>query len=115
MNSIYKYFASILILSFLLLTGCKKDDDNGECEISPTYNGSVKVIIDNSCAISGCHNNAGTAPGNFLSYQGLSGITMNGKFRNRVLVVKDMPALGQLSEADFEILRCWADNGYPLQ
>jgi hypothetical protein len=115
MNSTCKFLTSMLILSIVLITGCKKDDGNSDCEISPTYNGSVKTIIDNSCAISGCHINGGLVPGNFLSYQGLSGVTMNGKFRNRVLVVKDMPLTGQLSEADFEILKCWADNGFPLQ
>jgi hypothetical protein len=108
---------SLLLLSLMALTftACKKDPVDNNCDIVPTYNSAVKVIIDNNCALSGCHDGGGFAPGNYTSFQGLSGVTSNGKFRNRVLVVKDMPLGFELSASEFETLRCWADNGFPLQ
>lgn len=84
------------------------------------YN-DVKHIITTSCATPGCHDN-GTAQSNvnMSSYATMSGgnghknvlhKNING-FYDRVIVKKDMPTIGTLSQADLDLLQKWVDNGY---
>jgi len=112
---IRKYLLPILILIILtIVISCQKDRDS--CDTIPTYTESVKVIIDNNCATSGCHDNSGFAPGNFSSYQGLQGVIGNGKFKNRVITQMSMPpAPLKLSSQEFELIKCWSENGFALQ
>ena len=104
----------LLVVSLIICSACTKDTDSN-CDNIPVYNGDVKNIIDTYCATAGCHDGNNGAPGNFRSYQGLSTITSNGKFTRRVIELKDMPPGGNLPSSDFEKLRCWAENGFPLQ
>jgi hypothetical protein len=90
----------------------------------PTYEGSVKAIIDNSCAYAGCHFD-NSAPGIYSSYNGLLGILENNLFRSRVIINKDDPQNGMppdyapdgrpkdLTPEELDIITCWLDNGFP--
>ena len=81
----------------------------------------IKHITLTSCATPGCHD-AGTAQNNvnMSSYATMSGGSghknilhknSNG-FQDRVLIQKNMPPLGTLSQADLDLLQSWADNGF---
>ena len=64
------------------------------CMVSiPTYEGSIKAIIDNSCAYSGCHLD-GSAPGVYTSYSGLESVVRSGSFKEKVVSLRDDPNLG---------------------
>lgn len=107
----------LLTAGLIAVASCKKDDpaDDTPCTISPTYNTEVQAITTSRCATSGCHDGSGSAPGDFSSYQGLQSILTNGRFTQRVLVDKTMPQGISLPANEFEILRCWAANGFPQQ
>jgi hypothetical protein len=79
-----------------------------------TYTNYIKNLVDNSCAFVGCHdgNTAGT-PGNYGTYQALEGIIASGKFKSRVLDVKDMPKGFLLSSGQLDSIKCWLCNGHP--
>lgn len=93
-----------------------------ECDESPiTYIGHIKVIIDTKCSYSGCHDTAGTAPGNYTQYIGINLATSSGQFDKRVFSDANTgfsmppPTVVQsqeLSEDEMLLLRCWAQDGY---
>lgn len=88
-----------------------------------SYSSSIVDIIENSCAYSGCH--LDSAPGTYVSYQGLIGNLNNGRFMERVITLKDDPNLGMppdfapddrpqnLTAEELQLIRCWLEAGYP--
>lgn len=90
----------------------------------PTYEGSIKGIIDNSCAYSGCHLD-GSAPGVYTSYAGLEGVIGSGSFKEKVVGLRGDPNLGMppdfapegrpkdLTQFELELIQCWLENEYP--
>jgi hypothetical protein len=99
------------------------------CEsMKPTYSTNVKAIIDQSCAYSSCHDGSGgLGPGDYKTYNGLLTSIQNGNFTDRVINDKDNPSRGMppdasvypeslqdnLSDIQFEIIKCWIENGFP--
>lgn len=78
---------------------------------TPTYEGSIKVIIDNNCTGGLCHDN-GSNKGDFTSYSGLKTVIDNGKFKTEVLVDQSMPRNGNLSQEEINAIQCWMENDY---
>lgn len=106
--------------------GDKDEDPVDPCDsINATYDGDVKAIINSSCAYSGCHDGMNTGlpedARDYTTFAGLGVNTANGKFKTRVLDVKNMPNPDitpddkpqELTTAQLEILQCWHDAGYP--
>ncbi len=113
MKKINKTLLSIFC-GVLIFAACQKDSP-AECDTVPTYNSNVKAIIDANCTTSGCHDGGNGAPGNFKNFQGMNQVTTSGAFTRRVIEKKDMPASGTLTDAEFNILQCWAAEGFPLE
>lgn len=118
----------ISLTYLLLLFSCTRDSlgepIKGDCEnLNVTYVAMIKPIIDETCAYSTCH--LDSAPGNFLSFNGLLPYLENGEFKNRVLNIKDDPTLGMppdfvpnnrpfsLTDEELNLIRCWLDNNFP--
>lgn len=72
-----------------------------------TYSNNIAPIIANNCMP--CHE-AGSLL-DFTTYEKLSVVAKDGELDRRVLLLKDMPPLGPLSEDDQKKIRCWLDNG----
>jgi hypothetical protein len=100
--------ASSLLIA-VLFSSCKKDDVtcNGS---TPTYNSTVKQILDSKCM--SCHG-SGSSDGDYSTYSKLSPILTSGKFEEEVLTKKSMPQGSSLSSDQLSTLRCWIDNGFP--
>ncbi len=106
----------------IAISSCTKDKlpvviDN--CDDITTYNADVKLIIDKSCAYSGCHV-TGFVYGNHSSYISLKEQLDNGLFKKLVLDERQMPPqyapVGKpkaLSQQEIELIYCWAKSGYP--
>ncbi len=133
----------VLFNAFLLLLGMEAIGLFSSCsndELPPpqtpefcdtivaSYNTNVKTIIDESCAYSGCHDGSGgLGPGNYNSYNGLTGVLDAGTFRSRVIGLKEDATIGMppnqsvyaeskkddLTEEELRIIECWLDVGYP--
>ncbi len=92
-------------------------------EVVATYDESIKIIIDATCAYSGCHNGTPGVPGDYSSYAGLELDLENGSFFRRVIDSKDDPVLGmppdrapgptELTEEELQLILCWVENDYP--
>jgi hypothetical protein len=109
-KSMIRKFISIACIS-IALGACKKDKSAGKltpsCDgSSPTYNGSIKSILDSRCGSASCHPN-------YTSYQGLSGILQSGDFKREVLTNQTMPEGSSLTQEQLNKIQCWVDNGFP--
>ncbi len=92
-------------------------------QVNPTYDGSIRPIIDNSCAYSSCHLDVG--PGIYTSYAGLLPALESGQFEERVITLRSNPVLGMppdnapegrpmyLKQEELELIQCWLAAGYP--
>jgi hypothetical protein len=87
--------------------------------ITPTYNAQASVIINNSCAFSGCHNNATKKEG--ISLEGYTNAKSQFLDNSKNLAsihhasgVEKMPYKGtKLDDATINLLDCWVKNGCP--
>ncbi len=124
MNEYKNYAILIAVMGIcpVLLWNCSFDKAEMtmlQCEDEVTYQNTVKPIIDGSCAYNGCHDGSSEAPGNFTNYGGMLNWLQNDLFEQRVIINRDMPpadATGptELSSEQIRILRCWLQDGYPI-
>ncbi|NND06977.1 MAG: hypothetical protein HKN87_11405 [Saprospiraceae bacterium] len=103
-----------LTLTLAILVGCTSDSvmQPEPCMEVLTYEAGVDQLIQNNCNLSGCHDGSGGV-GNYNSYQGIQRSLENGQFKQLVLIERSMPKGQSLSEAEYEIFRCWAENNFP--
>jgi len=113
------------VLFFFVLVcifSCAKDSvdpvDNS-CGTSYSYTGDVKLIIDQSCAYSGCHDGVSGAPGNYTTFDGMSNALSTGVFENRVVLAQNMPpdyatdGPTELTVEELTIVTDWVNAGFP--
>lgn len=132
MNNNLKSFSFFLLLSLTLYSlSCTSDKlaeptVGDECDqYDATYDGDVKAIFDETCALAGCHVTGSGVPGVFEDFAGLANHTNDGPngFRDRVIILAGDPSSGMppnysagpqdLTEEQLEIFRCWVNSGYP--
>lgn len=107
-----RFFFLLAVLTLLVVAGCSNDSFTPECDGgTPTYDGEMKTLIDQNCAISGCHG-AGSSRGDYTSFAGLLPDLNNGKFTREVLTDQSMPRGGSLTQVELNSVQCWADNGF---
>jgi len=107
----------ILIFTFFCVVGCYKDSTvAGNCGVTISYSEDIIPIIQNSCKTSGgvfgCH-------ADYIdNYSWLKARLKNGIIQNRVFDLKDMPqvpntfGIDSLNAVDFELMKCWVEQGY---
>ncbi|MBX2817019.1 MAG: hypothetical protein KTR24_13520 [Saprospiraceae bacterium] len=109
----FKYLG--FALAFLLTcTFCTRDtvEEPDSCTIAPTYTEGARALIANKCSFSGCHDGA-SGVGNYTTFQGLQRNLENGAFKREVLDARTMPQGSTLTAAEYDLFRCWAENGFP--
>lgn len=101
----------------LLWSACGKDTPKGpDCNISGvdfSYTKNIKRIIDQQCV--SCHQPGGAvgAVGDFRTYNGLKTYLDNGKILKTVVIDKNMPQGGSMSQAERDSVNCWIAAKYP--
>ena len=100
-----------ITMLLVVLTACKKDKVNEKltptCDGSaPTYQNTIKSIIDTKCATSNCHSS-------YSNYSGLQPALQNGSFRREVLVDQTMPQGSSLTQDQLNKIQCWVNNEFP--
>jgi uncharacterized membrane protein len=81
------------------------------CDSIPSFQSSIKNIIINKCAISGCHDAFASGGYIFQNYAQISGAKDN--IKAAAVVQKIMPLSGTLEPSEINQLRCWIENGAP--
>lgn len=113
----------LLVAIVLVANACTKDQAKEpglatKCApIMPTYNSSVKFILNSNCAFSGCHDAGTQADGiNLSDYANAKVESENGKIVCSVTSngCTPMPlSAAPLSDSLITELQCWAFNGSP--
>lgn len=81
-----------------------------------TYQNKIEAIIQNNCAISGCHTGVSPTGGLFLdTYAQVKAIADNGNLTDRTIVQQDMPPSSPLSNCEMEAIQKWVNNNSPEQ
>ncbi|WP_435261544.1 hypothetical protein [Tenacibaculum sp. nBUS_03] len=111
-----KNLTTFLLLS--LLTVVLNSCSSSEVPIPPpvteniTYSKNVKVIIDNSCATSGCHSASNPAAGlSLTNYTQVKNAAQNGSLHFRI-DNNTMPPSGPLASDKKNIIDKWKSDGY---
>lgn len=119
-----KQLLCFLVLSIIFLIACNKSTTDYAAQAvctgnTPTYLNDVAVIINNNCAVSGCHNNAASSAG--IALEGFANASSQFKDNKKNLIsihhgkgASNMPKnASKLSDADINKLDCWVKNGCP--
>jgi hypothetical protein len=106
-----------LMVAAVALSGCYYDVEEElyptSCTgIDPSWSVSVAPLVAQRCSGSSCHN-AGSENGEIATYAQVKALVDNGKFRNRVLVLQDMPLGSSLDRCQLDMLKAWVDAGAP--
>lgn len=116
----FQKIAFISVFAVAVVTGCKKEDlITYDCTgLTPTYTADVKPIMDNNCAISGCHNSSSKADGkDYSTYNSVKSGSSSNSFLGSMQHLsgyKSMPKGGsKLSDAQLKTISCWIENGTP--
>ena len=108
-----KYVCLLFVCLLLFIIACKKEkkEEAIDCSgVSPSYVSEVKPIVNANCLSSGCHN-AGSANGDYTTYNGLKAVASSGALESRAVTNKTMPPSGALSLADRKKIKCWVSSG----
>ncbi len=71
-----------------------------------SYSIDIQPLLTTNCVA--CHSSSFQ---DFSNYAGTKVWLDNGKFVFRVLTAKTMPLSSSLSQADYDKIKCWVDNG----
>ena len=112
----------IATTTFLILIFTSCSSDSLEDLVGPlpedsttiTYKANVKSIIDQSCAVSGCHN-AATNQNNITleTYEQVKDVMANrGGIDRMESIASPMPPTGNLPSTTISIIKKWKEQGY---
>lgn len=105
-----------MILVAISHYSCVKEEGRLEivspCDsVNSKYSEVILPMMQANCAISGCHDGTGGAPGDFGTYADVKAVADNGKLADRVIVLKNMPPAGPLPDSLILKLNCWLGKG----
>lgn len=124
-HPITKFTSWPVMVALLLLTlsGCYYDNEEelyqyyyqaNACDTTNvSFAADIFPIIQGNCATAGCHVAGGGGPGIFSNYAGIMDKVNNGSFENRVLIQRDMPPSGALTDCQINLLQAWLRAGTP--
>jgi len=105
-----------VVILLALASSCKDDEMTGTENCGdPSYQNDIKPIIDNACALAGCHV-SGFSGGDYESYEGLKANVDDGTLRTQVVATMEMPQPNpngpdELTQAEIDLFDCWIENG----
>ena len=112
-----KFYQILLVLS-TSITSCYYDVEDElyiTCEAPEevSFSEDVNPLIQQGCAISGCHVSSNSNRVNLETYQEIKASVDNGSFQSYVIVDRSMPPSGPLNDCEIAILNKWINQGAP--
>ncbi len=105
-------FTFLIFISTFFLFSCTRDEIREnvlECSSSYTYDVDIKPIITGNCV--GCHSPNGRDWPYLTSYAEISNHI--DAIEREVVIEKEMPKNGSLSDGEIQKIKCWIDEGFP--
>ncbi|MFM1876521.1 MAG: hypothetical protein RL266_2258 [Bacteroidota bacterium] len=122
MNKTQSLLGLSLLLGVLMLSSCYYDNEEelyeyynqqNQCDTSAvSFANDIMPMIQGNC-VTGCHVAGGTGLGIFENYAEVKAKVDNGSMNNRVVVQRNMPPSGALTECQILQMRAWILNGAP--
>lgn len=113
-------FLLILVSFWSIFGSCNKDTSAAEHQVicfydqDITWNNYVRYLVQNSCAVAGCHVAGNTKGiGDYSTYAGIRAVVEDSTFEKTVLVENRMPKGSKLNDSILVRLECWFQNGAP--
>lgn len=111
------YFACLFLVS---VYSCGEDDLDeepepmeDECEgTNFTYTNSIKAIVDNNCALSGCHVAGGDLP-DYTTYAGIFSRASGAASRTQAGSMPPASSGKSLTADQIMMIKCWVAAGAP--
>ena len=106
----------LAFLAGFFLSSCYYDNEEElypteTCDLTEiTFNQDIKPIIENNCALSGCHV-PGTGRVDYTRFQGLQIAVNDGRIKQRAVVQRSMPPGGPLNGCEIKKIEKWLANG----
>jgi len=123
MKKTYPFIITIITL-IIVIVACSKPSNGNDggapppppqpppstcSSVSAKFSADVNPIIQNNCAISGCHGSgSNNGPGPLLTFDQIKNAASQIK---TAVVNKTMPRGSTLSSAQIQTISCWMDNG----
>lgn len=85
--------------------------NNCELPVEISFESDVNPIIQQSCAISGCHTSENQVRVNLENYTGVISTIENGSFQSYTFDNLSMPPASPLDACTIELLKNWINNG----
>lgn len=121
MKGLFHIYLLVVSIS-LAFTGCYYDNEQelypgaATCDttVPVTFSGTIKPLIQNRCAVSGCH--AGSQSPDLRNDQTIKQHADNGSLKARVIdrIPPAMPPGGPLPPCEIQQLQAWLDQGAPM-
>lgn len=113
------YYFLLIVLTSTYQFGCKKDNKESmyppktNCDTAAvTWHEDIQPIINNSCALSGCHNSQSAAGGHKLDSYNDVKESVNSNLFLAVVESGTMPKnANKLDECAIAKIRIWINNG----
>lgn len=108
-----------LVFCGVMLQSCSYDKEEelygkDDCDLSEvSFQNDIMPIIQNSCATVGCHVQGGSSSVLLGNYTQVKAKVDDGTFKQRVLVMKNMPPSVPLSNCQLALIEKWHDIGAP--
>jgi len=110
-KQLYIFTISIYLISISCASDSSDDLETVKTPVIETYDGSIKAIIDQSCATSGCHNTSTKQSGVDLSTFSLAKTGFSGSSWVRA-ETGTMPPSGALPANTIAKIKNWIDNDF---
>lgn len=121
------FYPFLLVFCLGVTVGCEHDPEEMTVETGSTcptgtvsFASEIAPIIKTNCGVPGCHVPGGNGNGAFVSgpnaevdYAVVKSKVDGSSFNNRVLVQKDMPQGGSLTECELNRITEWLNAGAP--
>lgn len=107
------YIIGALLVGMTFFNACKKEKvADIDCAAEVSYSEDIKPMIDQSCAIAGCHV-SGFWKGDYTSFEDVKKHADKGSMFRKVVQNKTMPKGdgGDLTQAQIDLFHCWLDQG----
>ena len=106
---------------FFLTGGCEYNAEeelypNTTCDtVNVSFEKDIEPIIENNCAISGCHVAGSGAGGIYNNYNRIKAKVDNGSLHERVVVQQNMPPpdKGAITDCQIDKMDAWINQGAP--
>lgn len=116
----FKFLTVALLFAVLLFIGCNKDDEGVMCDTTDiTYTNTVATILNNSCAVSGCHVNGNEANAWFSleGYTNAKGAADFGRMIGAISHDEGFSAMpkgfDKLDQCTIDKITAWVEAGAP--